>query len=490
MAWALAAALAAGILQRLDILAGAFAILLVFAWARRPHRANAAVLVALTFLLFGYGIRHTSVYNARCAAVDSVSTQLRAPFEAEGFVCSFPVWSPGGVRFEFDTRIDGIPQRLLVKANAFTLSYGDSLRATLKLNAPGRMRGTSYLRGRGVTGSARVVRGGVAHLPGRAGNPVARSLLWPAHDYLRRTISRGSGSRAGVPMALLLGERGYLDRRVSKSFSTLGISHLLALSGFHLGFVAGALVGLLRLCRVRSAAAVLACLVLYVGVVGVILSLYRALAMVLLLVVAARVRRPLRPVTALVEAFLLMLLVFPSAIYSLGFQLSFMATFAVLICVERMRPVGGKSRVRKVVSATLSTLWISGFVQMWVAPILLGSFGGLSVVAPVATVLFVVPVVAILALTAIAGGGGVGPMGHWQWYFCASGWSNCRLREPASRRRRVLSLAYGNAGAGARFVLHRVVCGIATARKAVDNSEWCFGRGRLVCDTLVASVTL
>jgi ComEC/Rec2-related protein len=420
--WVLSAALAAGILGRSDILSVAFGLLLALAWRRRLHRLGATLLIGLCFLLYAYGDRGTTAYEARCAAIDSVSVSVDEPIYCNGWVADYPVWSPGGVRFEFETSVVGCRQRLLVKANAFGVAYGERVRALVRLDPPARTRRTDYLRGRGVTGSAHAVPGGLARLPGSGGNLLRRRILWPVHDYLRRTMSRGCGSNAGVPMALLLGERGYLDRRTRDAFSTLGISHLLALSGFHLGFVTVTLLALLGACRVRSRLAVVACLLFYVGFVGVILSLYRALTMVILLVVAARLCRPLRPVTALANAFFLMLLLFPFALYSLGFQLSFMATLAVLLCVERAKPSTGRSRVGRFLHGTWTTLWVSGFVQLWVAPILLATFGGVSVVAPLATVVFVVPIVLTLALSAAAASLAAVPWGVGSAVFSGLGW--------------------------------------------------------------------
>lgn len=398
----MSAALVAGILQRNDLLATALGLLLVVVCVRQVGRSGAALIVLLLLSVFAYGKRDTVSYEARCALIDSIGVSVDGAIVCDGFVSGYPVWSPGGLEFEFDAILIGCHQRLRVKANTFDLAFGDRLRLFLKLDPASKTRRSDYLRGRGLTGSARAARGGVQVLNGEDGHVITRQVLWPVHDYVRRTMSRGCGAHAGVPMALLLGERGYLDRRTRDAFSTLGISHLLALSGFHLGFVAATLLGLLRLLRVRSRAAVIICLILYVGIVGFILSLYRALTMVMLLVLAARLRRPLRPVHALANAFFVMLLLFPFALYSLGFQLSFMATLAVLLCVERMRPLAGGSRVRKWLHGMWTTLWVSGFVQLWVAPILLTSFGGISIVAPVATVLFVAPVVITLALSAAA----------------------------------------------------------------------------------------
>lgn len=403
MVWSLAAALAAGILQRADVLSGAFGLLLCFTYRRRPSRVASALTVLLCLCLYGYGHRESAGFESRCAALDSTAIELGGnAIVLEGVVAGFPAWSTGGTRFDFSTSIDGRPQRLRLKVNRFDIAFGDSLAVFARIDSPGRMRRSDYLRGIGATGSARVRTEHVKKLAGRGGHVVTRDVLWPLHDTIRGRLVRGCGTSAGVPVALVLGERGYLPAWVRDAFSVLGISHLLALSGFHLGFVSLAVLGLMNGLRIRNRALLVLLLLLYVGTVGFILSLYRALVMVIIMVVTSRVRRPLRPVTALADAFLLMLLACPQALFSLGFQLSFMATFAVLLCVERMAPVTGASRLRKFAGGVWATLWMSAVVQLWVAPLLLYNFGGVSVVAPVATAVFVVPIVVVLSLSGLA----------------------------------------------------------------------------------------
>jgi competence protein ComEC len=213
---------------------------------------------------------------------------------------------------------------------------------------------------------------------------------------------RGIGSRAGLAVALVIGERGLLDRRVRDSFTTLGIAHLLALSGLHLGFVGAGLVGLLRLGRVERRSPVLAGLFAYVAVVGFLLSLYRALVMAFAIVAARALHRPLRPVEALGTAFMLILVAHPYAIFSVGFQLSFLATLAVLMSVRRLVPPRQNNVHRRLGFWIRSTVEISAVVQVVLAPVLLSYFGRLSLVAPLTTVVFVVPVMIVMALSAVA----------------------------------------------------------------------------------------
>jgi ComEC/Rec2-related protein len=402
--WGPAAALVAGILQNSLLLAATLFWLLCFVCLRKTPRLHAAFLVLLVVFLYAHGYRAIVPVHRHIAHFEAIAGAREDPLWTEGWVASYPQPGYGGTRFEFVTAIGPTEHRLWVRTSEFTIDYGDSLRVLLALDSTreSKYRSHGYLLGRGLCGTARALPGAVERLSGRRGNRFKRMVIWPVHHRLRCDINKGVGSRAGVPMALLLGERGVLDRRVRKSFVTLGISHLLALSGFHLGFVAGVLVLLLRLARVKRRWPVLVALWGYVALVGCILSLYRALIMVAILLWATAMHRPLRPVAALCGAFLLMLLLYPYALFSVGFQLSFVATLAVLTAVRRLPAAPHRGALRKACYWIGSTVEISAVVQAIIAPVLLVYFGQISLAAPLTTAVFVGPVMVLLALSALA----------------------------------------------------------------------------------------
>ena len=65
-----------------------------------------------------------------------------------------------------------------------------------------------------------------------------------------RRLERLYGERAPLVAALILARREGMDRALGETFARTGIAHLLAISGFHVGILAGAALALLRLVRV------------------------------------------------------------------------------------------------------------------------------------------------------------------------------------------------------------------------------------------------
>ena len=403
--WVLGAALAAGVTGDPKVAASA---LFLFAWWVRRSRPSGvtAALFAVTVGAFAlYGFVSVAGFRRDLSRVCAAAAGPGGRGYLEGWVCGFPGYRYGGMTFDFRTRVDGVVCVVRVRTKEFAVSYGDSLRVdgVWKLPEEGS-RGAFERRliGQGVCGDFRVAPGGVERLGGMGGSWVTRRILSPCHDRLRRELSRGLGSNSGFPIAVFLGETGYLERRSGNAFTALGITHLIALSGQHLYFIAGAVMILLRLVRRRSSALLLFAISLYVGVVGFIVSLWRSFVMVLVLALAAALRRPLDPVKVLGEAFVIVLLFFPNTYYAVGFQLSFLATLALLLCVRGLRPGVSKTVVSRVWFWVRSSLEVSVAAQLIVTPVLIHYFDRVSVLAPIATLVFVFPVAFVLLFSGFA----------------------------------------------------------------------------------------
>jgi competence protein ComEC len=146
----------------------------------------------------------------------------------------------------------------------------------------------------------------------------------------------GEGS-APMVEALVLARREHLDPDLRNAFGLSGTAHLLAISGFHVGVVAALLVGLLRLAglsrRPAEGGAVAGCWI-YVLAIGAPHAAVRA-SLLLTLLICARLRgQPVVPAGALGSALLLLLLIHPEWLASVGFQLSFAGT-AGLVCFRK-----------------------------------------------------------------------------------------------------------------------------------------------------------
>lgn len=148
------------------------------------------------------------------------------------------------------------------------------------------------------------------------------------------------GERGGLAAALLLGNRSYLHAADTLNFRRAGVSHLLALSGLHVGILIAAIERFLRLLRVPRIARVFPMIglsVAYLMLTGGAPSTTRAVIMATLLSCAFLVRRSYDAFTAVSVALFLILAVQPYAIADVGLWLSFCAAGSIVIFFPAVR---------------------------------------------------------------------------------------------------------------------------------------------------------
>ena len=152
-------------------------------------------------------------------------------------------------------------------------------------------------------------------------------LLSTVEEHLRRRVSARFGRPVdALVVALLLGDRRGLDAELVDAFATTGTLHLLAVSGLHVGFLAGLLAFGLGAVRGRPrlrAWAIVVPLVGYAALVGARPSVVRATAMVGLILWARAGERRISAWQAWGAAAVGILAWRPLDLFSLGYTLSF-----------------------------------------------------------------------------------------------------------------------------------------------------------------------
>ena len=213
--------------------------------------------------------------------------------------------------------------------------------------------------------------------------PPLRQGPWPpaerALGWLQDAIDAAAfphGSTTDLLQALLTGRRDGLDPATVATFRAAGASHILALSGLHLGMLYGFLNLLLRWLG-RSRRALLArCLIQvgfaagYVALTGASPSLVRAFLFILLNELSRLLPgRRRNPLNLFCTALILQLAVSPGVITSLGFQLSYLAMLGIVLVFPRLDawyPRGPRlDPLRRIWSAVALTL----SCQLFTAPL-------------------------------------------------------------------------------------------------------------------------
>ena len=190
------------------------------------------------------------------------------------------------------------------------------------------------------------------------------------------------GDAYAVVAAMALGDKSALTHELRDTYSVSGASHVLALSGLHLGIIYCMLWLLLphRRWPAVSQTIILIVMWLYVLLVGMPVSVVRSAVMLTVYGLLSISHRNKMSVNALAFTAIVMLMWNPEWLFDIGFQLSFMAVLAILLFVPVFEDVFSAKYLQehRLVRYVWGLVAVSVSAQIGVAPLLAYYFGRLS----------------------------------------------------------------------------------------------------------------
>lgn len=192
--------------------------------------------------------------------------------------------------------------------------------------------------------------------------------------------AQGGGDEAyAVVAAMTLGDKSALTKDLREVYSVTGASHVLALSGLHLGIIY-ALLSLFTVGRrwqVATQALVIVCIWAFVFLVGMPVSVVRAAIMLTVYALMSLGHRDKMSLNVLAFTAILILLFHPRSLYDVSFQLSFAAVASILLFLPLMEALFPP----KYLQAHPVVKWVWGIVavscaaQIGAAPLIAYYFG-------------------------------------------------------------------------------------------------------------------
>ena len=229
--------------------------------------------------------------------------------------------------------------------------YGQRLRFTCRLrrprnfNNPGGFDYERFLAHRNIYVSAFLGDDRMVVVLREDDGNLLKSAIEHYRSRLRRLIcGRLEAPERDMVLALLLGEKQTLNPQIREQIARLGVAHLLAISGLHIGIVAGLSFGLacfvlrfyprmLLYIELWKAAALVSIVpvVLYCCIAGLQIPTLRAGVMIVVCIVALLINRRQDVFNALALACFIILIWMPASLFEISFQLSVSAVFFLIL---------------------------------------------------------------------------------------------------------------------------------------------------------------
>ena len=211
-----------------------------------------------------------------------------------------------------------------------------------------------------------------------------------------------------VVAAMALGDKSALTQELKDVYSVTGASHVLALSGLHLGIIYSllSLFVFRRRWQVLSQVIIILSIWAFVFLVGMSTSVMRSAVMLSIYALLSLGHRDRMSVNTLAFTAIVMLMISPMSLFDVGFQLSYMAVLSILLFVPLMERVFTEEYLmsHRVVRWLWGMVAVSLSAQIGVAPLIAYYFGRFScyflltnfIVIPAATLILYLSLVVLL----------------------------------------------------------------------------------------------
>ena len=235
--------------------------------------------------------------------------------------------------------------------------------------------------------------------------------------YLKQLIYTNAPSpQREIIEAMTIGNQKAIPQDVRDNFAKTGTSHILSISGLHIGMVAAGgfflILVLLKsseymmlkfnIIKMATAAAFLP-IVIYALVAGMGTTVLRATLMAMAFLTSLLIGKQKDLYNILFGAALIILIIAPESLFEISFQLSFSAVFAILYIVPRLDnlalpiPSSAPAWLQKLIRRIYVFILVSAAATLGTLPIIVFYFNRVSAVTLIAN-LIAVPLLGMLTL--------------------------------------------------------------------------------------------
>ncbi len=320
-------------------------------------------------------------------------------------------------RVEIISNIEGV---VLVTTSVYPeFEYGDRIELVCNLKTPEEYNGFAYDKylGRFNIYSVCFYPKKQEKIPGeRLGAMMElKRNIFRFKEVVSLRIKQGLPEpESSLARAMILGDKKAIGDDLRETFARVGLSHIVAISGMHIGIIALIFAWILYQFGLwRKHVFYLSCifLIIYVVMIGAPASAVRAAIMGIIIAFGFFIGRVGRLENALIFALSIMLIFNPKLLrYDIGFQLSFLALFGIVYAFPFFEKYYLKvkhkinPRNNRYLKIGLDIVIISIIIQLVTMPVIIINFKQISLISPIANlfVLWILPLLISALLVAIA----------------------------------------------------------------------------------------
>jgi len=382
------------------------------------HSYNTAIVCYLG-LLIAFGSIWHSLYDYRDLPVESnvLNAYTWKKLTFKGSIQQLRQTSTG--KYQIDVSVDttvfpkhlswtkNYKLRAILDADKVALTKGLQLGSQISFSAtayplekkrnPDQFNYKQYLASKGIYSQVGIQK--IFSIQ-RSKNQFLSWTYW-RHKVLEAIDNNFDKQNAPLAKALLIGYKNELNRKQKKSFSRAGLSHIMAVSGLHVGFILlpfwmiipffwtfryGKQMGLLILTSI---------LFFYAGLTGFSASVTRASLAGGFLIYGRLFHKVRNTKNLTAVAALILLLINPNNLFDISFQLSFSAVYIILLTAPVITHRLPKWIQYRWYGKPIMVIIISIIVQIGLFPLLTYYFGEFSIVGPLANA-FVIPLLGFM----------------------------------------------------------------------------------------------
>ncbi len=387
-------------------LAGSFVFVILLIFSGKKKRLRIALLLGL-FLFLGLGRYSVSIpvdssqklshYNgSEVTILGPISGEVKSEIDKQKFEFESSYLK------EKDREVQG---RVLVFTRLYPeYEFGEKLKIVCDLQSPEPFQGFAYDRYLAKSDIysvcyypkiSRVSETEKKYIPQDFFLSFFLEKIYSFKDKLRSSVERGLlEPEGGIVKAMVLGDKFAVPDDLREDFARAGLSHLMAISGMHIGILVAILFWFLLflgLHRQKAFYATTALLIFYVVLIGFPASAVRASIMAFLLLLSLHLGRLNRIVNALALAAVVMLLINPFLLRDdIGFQLSFLAVLGIVyfyplfsFYLEKFL----RAPESRIIKGIISVFSLTLAAQVLTLPLIAYNFSQVSLVSPLTNIL-------------------------------------------------------------------------------------------------------